>query len=76
MDTKHKEISSHAISQATELWAIVRMFEENKVHVPPASLSWDELNDLIGLSGELKRKMLQRIRERLSRDVIHSKNND
>jgi len=52
------------------------MFEENKVHVPPASLSWDELNDLIGLSGELKRKMLQRIRERLSRDVIHSKNND
>jgi hypothetical protein len=52
------------------------MFEENKVHMPPESLSWDELNDLIGLSGELKRKMLQRIRERLSRDVIHSKNND
>jgi hypothetical protein len=65
MDTKNATISTHSIGDAIDLWATVRLFEEENTHVPPAEIFWDELCESIGTTNPYKRKVLFRLRKRL-----------
>jgi hypothetical protein len=72
MDTQDTAINSHSIGDAIDLWATVRLFEEDKAHVPPPEMFWDELSESIGTTNPYKRKVLFRLRKRLGtqRDTL------